>query len=681
MARIATTWWARCGGAALLVALLLAGTFLVLDRTFPLPMERLRASSPVVVASDGQWLRGFPAADGRMRVRTGVDEVPPLFVQMLVGAEDRRFFWHPGVDPLALLRAAAQVARHGRVVSGGSTLTMQVAKLLEPRPRTVRAKLVEIFRALQLSLHHDKPAVLGMWLTLAPFGGDLEGVRAASLAWFGKEPALLRADEIALLVTLPRSPEQLRPDRFRKAARLARDGLLRRLARSDAIDRATATLALARPVPAERQSFPVRSPHLAERLVDRSAERTVTTLDAALQDGVERQLKAAVATMPAPVEVAAVIVEHASGTVRAWAGSSGWLDPTRQGMVDHVRAVRSPGSTLKPFVYGLAFDRLLVHPKTIMRDEPRHFGDYAPDNFDGGFDGDVTVAESLQRSLNLPAVNVLDRLGPVQMSQALRDAGMRLSIDDSAPPGLPIVLGGVGSTLEDLVTGFGAIAGDGRVRRLRARAADPVDPGRPLLTPAAAAALRTILSSVPKPPGARPGRVFAYKTGTSYRFKDGWAIGLDGRYVVGVWVGRSDTQGCDPCNGRGGAAPIMARLFDLLPETPLLPGPEGNPFLAAPPAMLARFDAGPARGSGVPLRLDFPVAGTILDPDQGAPVPLRASGGRLPYRWFVDGAPLEASASRRRETLWRAHAPGWSEIIVVDGDGAAARARIRLQPR
>ncbi len=668
----------------LLAMAMLLGVGLVLDRAFPLPLGRFLDRSSLVVARDGSWLRAFPADDGRWRMLTRPDQVPDLFLDLLVAAEDRRFFLHPGVDPLALGRAFQQWATRGEVVSGGSTLTMQVAKLIDPQPRTLGAKAVEMFRALQLTLHHGRNEVLAMWLTLAPFGGDLEGVRSASLAWFGKEPSMLGPAEIALLVTMPRSPERLRPDRYPAAARAARDGLIARLQVQGALTADTAAAATAMPVPRHRRPLPMRAPHLSERLVARLApgdDELPTTLDPALQDGVERLLRAAAATLSPPIGAAAVVVEQDSGSVRAWAGSTDYFDRLRHGMVDHVTAVRSPGSTLKPFAYGLAFDRFLAHPATVVHDEPRRFADYAPDNFDDGFSGEVTVAQALQRSLNLPAVTMLERLGPIGFVQALDDAGLPLRLADGQQPGLPVILGGVGVTLLDLVAGYGAIAADGRLRAPRVLSDAPTDAGRPLLSPAAAAALRTILGGVPQASGARPDRVLAYKTGTSFRYKDGWAVGFDGRHVAGVWVGRSDAASCGrACTGQGGAAPLLARIFDLVDPVPLRPPPPGSPFQGAAPASLARLAGpdSPMAGQGPPLRLEFPADGAVLDVAADVPIPLRARGGTVPYRWYVEGRPIAGLPGRRRAAVWREHAPGWSEITVVDAAGRSARARVRL---
>ncbi|HWL69737.1 MAG TPA: penicillin-binding transpeptidase domain-containing protein, partial [Geminicoccus sp.] len=410
-------------------------------------------------------------------------------------------------------------------------------------------------------------------------------------------------------------------------------------------------------------------------------DRLRTTLDAGLQAGLERLLRAGAATLPAPIELAALVVEHESGAVRAWAGSSAYLDHRRQGMVDHVRAIRSPGSTLKPFVYGLAFDRFLAHPQSIAVDEPRRFSDYAPENFDRGFAGEVTLREALQLSLNLPAVTVLERLGPVGFVQALRDAGIGLELGRELPAGLPVVLGGVGMNLLDLVAGYSAIAGDGRVRPPHVLPGGRPVTGAALLTTAAAGALRGILAGAPRPAGARPGRPFGFKTGTSYRFKDGWAVGFDGRYTVGVWIGRSDAASCgQSCSGFAGAAPLLARVFDLLPETLLLPEPTASPFKGAAPPLLARLDQPMAAGTGiVPLEVEFPTDRTLLDVASNVAIPLKARGGRLPLRWFVDGVPLDSDRSRRRGSWWRGHARGWSEITVVDADGRSARALVRIQ--
>lgn len=648
------------------------------------PLDRL---GTLVVDREDRILRAFPAADGQWRLDAGAAPISANYLRFLVAIEDRRFDRHPGVDPLALGRALVQLIRAGRVVSGGSTLAMQTAKLLDAKPRTGAAKAVEMLQALRLTWALGRPGVLRAYTQLAPFGGNIVGVRAASLVWFGKEPTGLSDAEAALLVALPRSPERLRPDRHTEAARRARDRVLDRLETLGVLTAQAAQAARAAAVPAERRDMPVLAAHAAERLRDLEPDARLirTTLDRSLQEGVERVLRRSADELPAPIEIAAVVLEHRSGAVRAYAGSAGYLAPGRTGMIDHGRALRSPGSTLKPLVYGLAFDEGLAHPATLVRDAPQRFGDYAPENFDRGFRGDVTIREALRLSLNLPAVTVLDRLGPVTFTRRLVDAGIGLRAGDgAAPPGLPIVLGGVGTTLLDLAAGYTALAGDGRIRPLRwqPEAAAPAAPVR-LIEADPAAAVRAILASAPRPAGlAAAERPLAFKTGTSYRFKDGWAIGFDGTHVLGVWIGRADGGSCRACNGLGGAAPILFRLAALLPPSPLGPGPAAGSALAAvvPPPALARLEprADPL-GAGRRPVLRFPPDRARIVLDAASPgVPLDVDGGTRPYLWLVDGRPLGRPTMRERQ-LWRPAGPGWSEIEVIDARGQSDRRRVRIE--
>lgn len=647
------------------------------------PLDRL---ATLVVDRDDRILRAFPAADEQWRLDLGAVPISPNYLRFLVAIEDRRFERHPGVDPLALGRALLQLAATGRVVSGGSTLAMQTAKLLDPKPRTGMAKAVEMLQALRLTWARGRPGVLGAYTQLAPFGGNLVGVRAASLVWFGKEPTGLSDAEAALLVALPRAPESLRPDRHPEAARRARDRVLDRLEAIGLLTAEAARAARAAPVPSSRRDMPLFAAHAAERLRALTPEARLirTTLDRSLQEGVERVLRRSVDELPPPIEIAAVVVDRRTGAVLAYAGSAGYLARGRSGMIDHGRALRSPGSTLKPFAYGLAFDDGLAHPATLVRDAPRRFGDYAPENFDRGFSGDVTIREALRLSLNLPAVTVLDRLGPVSFSRRLADAGVELrAADGAAPPGLPIVLGGVGTTLLDLAAGYTALAGDGRIRALRWRP-DPVPPAPTrLIGPEAAAAVRTILAAAPRPAGlAAADRPLAFKTGTSYRFKDGWAVGFDGAHVVGVWVGRADGGSCRACNGLGGAAPILFRLAALLPPAALDPGPAPDSALAAvvPPPALVRLEPGPdPSGPGRRPVLRFPPDRARIALDPGSPgVPLDVDGGSRPYLWLVDGRPLGGPTTRGK-VIWRPAGPGWSEIEVIDAQGRSDRRRVRIE--
>jgi penicillin-binding protein 1C len=666
-----------------IVGLLALAAALVLDRSFPPNLGRIADRSTTVVARDGELLRAYTTTDGRWRFPVEPENVSPNYLAMLIASEDQRFWSHPGVDALAADRAIWQLLRHGGIVSGASTLTMQVARLLEPRPRTLRSKLIEVARSLQLEARLDKRRILEIYLTLAPFGGNLEGVRAASLAWFGKEPAHLSDAEAALLVALPQAPGLLQPDRHPAAARAARNRILARLARRQILDPAAAAIAAAAPVPDHRRDMPLLAPQLADalRAAEPAAPALRTTIDATLQDGVQRVLAAALDKLPPPVNVAALIADHGTREMRAYAGSGAFLESRRSGMIDFVAAVRSPGSALKPFVYGAAFDELKAHPSSLLRDAPIRFKDYAPGNFDDGFDGDVTVREALRLSLNLPAVTMLERVGPRSFTERMAGAGIMLhSADDAAAPGLPIVLGGVGVTLVDLVTAYAGLAEDGVVEPLATRLEAARTPGRRLLGATAARQVTAILAGVPRPAGQlEEGHGLAFKTGTSYRFRDGWAIGYDARHVVGVWVGRADGASCTPCSGLGGAAPIMLQLFGLLPAAPLASlGLDAAAAAAPAPGGLARLDRRPALPlpGGERPTIAFPPDGARVEPAAGG-LSLEVEGGTRPFRWLVDGRPLGEPAWRRAQR-WRPTGPGFVTITVLDAGGRSARAAIRV---
>ena len=675
--------------SAALTALIIAAVYLVL----PLPsLDRIRSASALVLAADGSILRGFLTPDGKWRLPVEPEAVDPLYRRMLVAAEDRRFDRHFGVDPIAVGRALFQLGSTGHIISGASTLTMQAVRLLEPHPRLFVEKLREAARALALERQMSKDEVLGTYLTLAPIGGNLDGVRAASLAYFGKEPARLSAAEAALLVAIPRSPERLRPDRHPDAIRAARDRVLLRMAEAGVISPATLAEARTEIVPRARLAMPFHAPHLARELRDQQPTALVhhSTVDPLLQRRIEALLKREVSGLESEASFAAIVVDNRDRRVRAYVGNADPASVTRRGTIDMARALRSPGSTLKPFIYAMGFDRLIIHPETTLEDRARHFGDYAPSDFDGRFEGEVTARQALQYSLNLPAVAVLDRIGPSRFIAALSATGIRLRLPQPIiEPGLAVALGGAGTTLTDLLQLYASLSNGGEVTPLRYREGDPVTSGTAIFGPLAAWYVNDILAETPPPANVLPaevrrGRRLAFKTGTSYGFRDFWAIGYDPEVTIGVWAGRPDGTPMPGHSGRLTAAPVLFKIADLLD-----PARSRHPIPPPPGALLVGWNDLPLRLSrlntgaqatsqtGGP-RITFPPDGAVIE-WRGEEMPLEATGGKQPLHWLVDGRPLTQGAPRH-VVRWQPEGIGFVQLSVVDAAGRSAHSTVRLSP-
>jgi penicillin-binding protein 1C len=561
---------------------------------------------------------------------------------------------------------------------------MQTARLLEPRPRTIGAKLIEMVRAAQIEARLSKREILALYLTLAPYGGNLEGVRAASLSYFGHEPASLTLGEQALLIALPQSPEARRPDRRPEHARLARRSVLDKMIRAGGVTEAEAAEADGEPLPG-RAAFPALAWHAAgemARAAPRHEASVLTTIDANLQARLE-PLAAATARAQGPEDTAAIlVVEIENRAVRGAVGSGGLTRPG--GWIDMTQAVRSPGSTLKPFIYGFAFDDGLAAPDTQMADAPKRFGDYQPENFDRMFRGKVTAREALANSLNVPAVELLEKLGASSFEARVDGAGVHLVRPHAyaRTAGLALALGGVGVSLRDLAVLYAAL-GDGGVAKplawTQAEAARrPKQRGARLMRAEAADQVLAILRETPPPVGSTPvaltrGRpAMAFKTGTSYGFRDALAAGIVGRYVVVVWTGRADGGARGGLTGRDAALPLLFDVADLLDTTVSAPRPIAPPRAPQALARLEAVSTGP--------RLIFPPDGATVQVDgfgAGSRGLVLAAGGE-DLSWYVAGEPLKADPVSGR-VIWRPATAGFYRIQVVDGEGRKASARVRVK--
>ncbi len=645
---------------------------------------------------NGHLLRAYATIDGRWRLPAKVSDVDPRFFDVLFAYEDKRFRSHHGVDPLAVVRAAFQFASSGRIRSGGSTLTMQVARLVEGRhPRDLPGKLKQMVRAVEMERALTKDQILTLYLDLAPYGGNIEGIRAASLVYLGKEPRRLTLAEAALLVALPQSPEPRRPDRAPDLARAARDRVLDRFAATGKVPADEIALAKSEPVPTARHPMPMLAPHAADQAVaqDPSAHEFRLTIDAAMQNNLEQlareRERTLAATLGPNVSLAILAVDNATGQVLAHVGSPAYFDVRRAGQVDMTQAVRSPGSTLKPFIYGLGFEDGFIHPETLIEDRPVSYGAYAPKDFDFGFKGTVSVREALQFSLNVPAVAVLDRVGPARLAARLTQAGAALTLPDGQAPGLAIGLGGVGIKLADLVMLYSGIARLGLALPLSERMDANAPQARRLMEPAAAWYVSNVLLGSPPPENGVAGRI-AFKTGTSYGYRDAWSVGFDGKHTIGVWVGRPDGAPVPGLVGREAAAPI---LFDAFARI----GGSGAQLPRRPRVWCSRRTPSCRRRCGAFSR------GVWRAPPRSrrctscfrrtapASISTTTDGKPDPVALKVTGAVCAADRSRQRRSGRGegkggavAHCssiptvPGFSRVTVMDASGAADSVVVRV---
>jgi penicillin-binding protein 1C len=656
----------------------------------PLDLMSARAGSTVVEDRDGRLLRAFTMANGRWRLPVTHTEADPRYLSMLIAYEDVRFRRHHGVDFEAVARAALQMATHGRIVSGASTLTMQVARLMEPRERSLSTKVRQMARAWQIEREISKDGVLGRYLTLAPFGGNLEGVRAASLAYFGKEPRRLTIAEAALLVALPQAPEARRPDRHPDAARAARAQVLRRALSRGIIDAREAEIANSEPIPRMRREFPHLAAHAAEEAVaaDRAAKQIRLSLDARLQRKLEALAKEHAERLGPKLSVAIVALDNASGQIRARVGAADYDDATRDGAVDMSLKPRSPGSALKPFIYAMAFEQGLAHPDTILFDRPARYGAYAPKNFDLGYQGAITARRALQQSLNLPAIELLADLGPSQFLARLHGMGADIVLPRDTPIGLAIGLGGLGISLVDIARLYAGLARRGEAPALYERldGAPALAPARRVTDAVAAYYVEDILRGSPPPPNALSGRI-AFKTGTSYGFRDALAIGFDKLTTIAVWVGRPDNGPTPGLIGRETAAPILFDAFARLGRAiEHGPPPRGVLHVARsaelpPPLRHLRQDAPKsiAATQRAALRISFPPDGAEVDLSSGAErLSLKALGGQLPLTWFVNGSAI-TQGDFRRQSSWKPDGAGFARVTVIDAKGATDSAMVRIE--
>ena len=527
--------------------------------------------SRVVLDDQGRLLRAFSDDKGVWRQPVTLSEVSDNYLEALLGYEDQWFWYHPGINPLAFVRALFQNIKCGCVVSGGSTISMQVVKFFHPHSRTLLGKIQQVLRTFQLEFHYSKKEILALYLNNAPFGGVIEGVQAASQTYLEKNANELTDAEAALLTVLPQAPSRLRPDKHPQRAKVARDKVLTRMSQLSIWSQPRIDQAYKESVMSHKAARPMHSAILARNLTKKYSLKNVipTYIDLDVQRALQEFVKDRVESLPEKSSLAVLVMENNSGKIKAHVASADFNNHQRFGHVDMVSAIRSPGSTLKPFIYGLAIDEGLIHSHSLLLDAPRVLGKYRPKNFNRHFNGPVSTTFALQKSLNLPAVQVLEAYGPKRFNANLKNAGVSLKFPGEA--NLSLALGGAGMNLSSLVALYSSLANEGQVTPLLYSQLDQVKASRFLMSKQAAWVVYKILSSAPRPDRMH-GSMFnfktnpiAWKTGTSYGYRDAWAVGVSKNYTVGVWVGRPDGTPQPGHYGAATAAPILFKVMESLP--------------------------------------------------------------------------------------------------------------------
>jgi penicillin-binding protein 1C len=577
--------------SVIISSVVISSALLILDKLTPLDLSKLTDSVTVVSDSSGRPLRAFANPQGIWRYRVTAKNVSPYYLQALFNYEDRHFYQHPGVNPFAMVRAVGQAVYYGKAISGGSTITMQVARLLHPNKRTVSGKVYQMLRAFQLEWHFSKHEILDMYLNIAPFGGPIEGVQTASYVYFDKPAIELNRNEAALLAVLPQSPSRYRPDRYPQRAKQARNKLLRRLATFNVWSTQAVATLQQDPIYADYFPHPNTAPLLSRRLMQAQKKKlTITSkqvlanrdihtfIDGDIQEQLEHQLRQYTNNLPAKASAAIMVMHAKTGEVKAYLGSADFNNNARAGHVDMIKAIRSPGSTLKPFVYGDAIEQGIIHEQSLLHDSPVIKGNYRPTNFSGGYSGPVSTSQALLRSLNLPVLQILNYGSADALSARLNNAGLSLYWPKHATPNKALVLGGVGTKLEDLVSAYSALINNGQAVTPRYQINSPQQ-SHFLLEPASAWIIQNILRQQ-----KQPGRIseqlsphsnsnVGWKTGTSYGHRDAWVIGFSGPYIIGVWVGRADAIALANNTGSTNALPLFKQVASHFSQRFIPPKP------------------------------------------------------------------------------------------------------------
>lgn len=663
----------------------------VLDYFFPLDLSRYRQTSVLITDRNGEWLRWYLSPDQTWRFpiikQSAQEQLPADYLKLLINYEDRRFYQHNGIDYHAIIRAMGQNISQGRIVSGASTLTMQTARLLMPHSRNWLGKIGELFRAWQLEQHFSKAEILQMYMQLAPMGGNLEGVHTASYYYFNKPADKLSLAESAWLVSLPQSPNLYNPIRYPQRAKAARDQVLARALQAGLITQEQYQSAIAQAVTINPTAFPLIAPHFTDqtranqnKTNENNQAIIKTSLYKPLQLELEKLLNRTLNERHENSNLAAAIMDNQSGDYLAYVGSADFFSQPRAGQMDMLQAIRSPGSTLKPFITLFAFDWLNYQPNTLIQDTPIIDDAYQPNNYDGYYQGEITLANALVRSRNVPAVRLLRAINPFRFSSHLQRQGLQLYFPNNSQPNLAVALGGVGIKGVQLLNLYRTLANCGYNQNFSAA----------LAAPSACWQVSEILQRSQD----QNGRVFwgkepvAFKTGTAYGWRDQWLFAYTKQYSIVLWGGRADGKFSSQRASAEELIPLLRKVLGLLPDPPRSYSPPVYPFAirgSQLPARLQRVSEKEDKqqsavnqlSSGLPLSINSPLNSSMLEFTQARDLNLQISGGAPPYLWFLNDNLIYQGDSTRY--LLPQAGSGSYRLVVVDNLGNSSESSFRIR--
>jgi len=553
----------------LFIAALLTFLF-TLHKAYPLPPKK--DYSTIVKDRNGELLHAYLSNDDKWRLATDLSEISPLLKKTILSKEDKYFYYHLGVNPFSLAKSLLRNAIRGKRISGASTITMQVARMLEPKKRTYFNKLKEIARAFQLEFTYSKDEILQLYINLVPYGGNIEGVKTASYLFFNKNPDHLSLAEITALTIIPNRPNSLRiKTSGNEELKKQRNKWLQMFLKQKIFTPSEIQDALQEPIPINTQTMPRLAPHLCQKLKN-MASQVASTLDLNTQLKTEKILSdyAQSQRLIGIRNACAIVIDNATREVISYVGSANFFDTLDGGQVNGAKALRQPGSTLKPFLYALAIDKGLVTPRRILTDVPINYQGYAPENYDRSYSGYVSMEYALEHSLNIPAVKTLASYGQELFTEKLANAGFTNISSNRQKLGLSMILGGCGASLEELAGLYCALANDGNFKKLKYLKGGADQLSTPLISPAASFLITDILSKVNRPDfplswsATENMPKIAWKTGTSYGRRDAWSIGYNKKYTIAVWVGNFSGQGNAALSGAHTATPLLFKLFNTI---------------------------------------------------------------------------------------------------------------------